>query len=119
MLDPEFIIEDIQEILKAEEVDKEKHRLGKALARLKKVFEAGEYTLDDSYLRWLRDLCEKKNWAKARHIDQQTGQSKEVDVAVHPGQLELFTDLDDKIAEALSQSEAESEEPEKKAKPKA
>lgn len=101
--DPTDRLAEIDEKIEAERVEKERDELKKFRKQLEKIAEVG-YTIDDAYLKWLRNLCVEKDWKKAKR-QERDGRVSEVEVIVHPSLLVAFVDLADKIEAAIAAKE--------------
>ena len=114
LVDPDGHVEDLEELLtelkesfdgqeghptKEEQADAEK--LGKLIRKFKGIAETRTFTLDDLYLRWLRDLLNDKVDLSKRHTNQM-GQVMESIVPPNPDQIAVFSGLADKIGDAVA-----------------
>lgn len=115
MLDPGEFLADLEGRIEAEEAEQEREKLEKFRGAIEKHVIEESYALDDSYLRFLQDLCEEKDWSKAK-MRLPNGSMKEIEVPVSPAQLVAFANFADKINAAIvASSILEEREKEKQA----
>lgn len=102
--DPGDKLSEIDEKLEEEEEEKERERLEKLKKQLGRVAEENEYTIDDAYLKWLRQLCLDKDWTKGKR-QERDGSLTDIDILVHPSLLVAFADFADKLEAVLAAEE--------------
>ena len=101
LMDGAELLIEIEEALDKEEVDDEKDKLLKILEQLKKFMEPQEFTLDNSYLAWLQELLQARDWSKM-HRRQQDGSVKQVEADVHPSQMEAIVEFADMLGPIIT-----------------
>jgi len=104
LLDPSNLNERIGELLSESQTDDGRTELGSLLDNVQFVGHAGEFTLDDTHLTWLRDLIVDKDWKKPQKV-RQDGQSESVVPVVPSALLEAFANVADKVTDALASKE--------------
>jgi hypothetical protein len=77
-------------------------RLDKLVKRFEGIVETRTFTIDDLYLKWLRDLMIEKVDLSKRIVMNPSGSFSEALVPVNQDQLEVFATLVDKICEVIA-----------------
>jgi len=99
LMDGEELFADLDELLREEEVDDEKVKLEKLRTKLKSFLDSVERTIDDSFLRWLRERLQEQEWDKVQVMVG--GKVQDMTLDIHPSQYEAVADLDDKLDDAI------------------
>lgn len=103
--DPSSLLEQVKELLSRATVAEEQRELETLLDMIRGIQQAGEqageYTLDDVYLTWLRDLIVDKDWLKPQKV-RQDGHVEEVTPVAPSALLETFADVADIVSSALA-----------------
>lgn len=104
LMNGEELLADFDELLHEEEVEDEKAKLDKLKGGLHTFLAPIEYTIDDSFLRWLRENLQGQEWDKVQVMMEGKG-VQDVTLNVHPSQYEAIADLDDKLDDAIMRGE--------------
>ena len=102
MMDAEELIEEISEKAELESVEEEKEKLAKLEKRIVEFCKPREFTIDSDYLIWLQDLLNAHEWNIVKVTDKITGNQKDVEIEVHPSQMEAVAEIADKLSTAVT-----------------
>jgi len=123
MMDAAELLEEIDEIVEAEEVEEEANKLIALKKQVKEFCEPREFTIDDDRLIWLQDLLIAHDWKMVRITEaamdpsgQVTRIQKDVEVEVHPSQMEAVAEIADKLSNAINSASISEEREEKENK---
>ncbi len=114
MMDAEELIEEISEKAELESVEEEKEKLAKLEKRIVEFCKPREFTIDSDYLIWLQDLLNAHEWNIVKVTDKITGNQKEIEIEVHPSQMEAVAEIADKLSTAVNAPSIREEKESKK-----
>jgi len=116
MMGPAELLEEIDEVIEAEIVEEEQEKLAKLKEQVKAFCKPREFTIDDDRLRWLQDLLIVHDWKIVRQSNRMTGEQKDVEIEVHPSQMEAVAEIADKLSDAINSASISEEREEKENK---
>jgi len=114
MMDASELIEEIDKTIKAEPVEEEQEKLGKLRDQVKEFCKPREFTIDDDRLIWLQELLVAHDWKMVRQSNRMTGEQKDVEIEVHPSQMEAVAEFADGLSSAIGAPSISEEKESKK-----